>query len=79
MCLFVTLPVFSYLRRVNYRYCPTLLISFDYGNGYPWGQCENSDPAETERCAPLLLYIEMETVSASERRERERIGKSPWR
>ncbi|KAJ1493680.1 hypothetical protein T484DRAFT_2695305 [Baffinella frigidus] len=50
MCLYLTMAAFADLRRVNHRYCPTLLISFDYDTGFPRRQCENTDPAATTRC-----------------------------
>ncbi|KAJ1493665.1 hypothetical protein T484DRAFT_1741790 [Baffinella frigidus] len=43
------LTAFADLRRVNQRYCPTLLISLDYDNGFPQRQCENTDPVATSR------------------------------
>ena len=49
MCLYVTMAAFADLRRVNHRFCPTLLISFAYANGFPRRDCENTDPAATSR------------------------------
>ena len=55
VCLQLTLVVFVDLRSVNYRHCPTLLVSLSYENGFPRRECENSDPVETSRWAPSTI------------------------
>ena len=52
ICLVVTQPAFSDLRKTNHRYCPTLLVSLDYDTGFPRRTCEDSDPVATSLYQP---------------------------
>ncbi|KAJ1493733.1 hypothetical protein T484DRAFT_2697332 [Baffinella frigidus] len=50
MCLYLTIPVFADLRKMNHTYCPTLLVSVTYTDGIPRRHCVNTDTVETSRC-----------------------------
>ena len=52
ICLVVTQPAFSDLRKTNHRYCPTLLVSLDYDSGFPRRTCEDFDPVATSLYPP---------------------------